>query len=356
MTAAGFCVPYARLGGLQTGNSGEALQSAVGYASLFIFFTYIGAVQAVIRYLNRRSRWGLITRSTRGGAGRPMMNKGVIVRIWILALLWLPLLAVAQPPDGTPAPAGQAAALDADQQGAAGDSDDWGAPTTAFDEASSADEKSFDERDPWEGFNRKMFAFNDTLDRYALKPAAKGYRWLTPQWLNDTVSRFFQNLHDLTSGFNYALQWRWGNAFDSFGRFSFNSTVGVAGLFDVASKLNIPKHSTNLDMTLSRWGLHSGPYVMLPILGPSTVRGTAAVYPSAYMWPVTYIDDDLARYGTAALYGIDMRADLLDLEKNIIGDRYTFIRNAYLQRHLSKDAAEPALPEDDQELKDNDGW
>lgn len=271
------------------------------------------------------------------------------MRIWMLALLWLPLSAVAETVEHSAPvepPSATVSETSADE--------DWGAATTAFDEPGKA--VGFQEYDPWEGFNRKVFAFNETIDRYALKPAAKSYRWLTPQWLDDTVTRFFQNLHDFTSGLNYILQWRWGNAFDSFGRFSFNSTVGVAGLFDVASKLNIPKHGTSLDRTLGHWGVHTGPYLMLPILGPSTVRGASTVYPAAYMWPVTYIEDDLARYGVAALYGVDLRADYLDLEKNIIGDRYTFLRNAYLQQRLRGGAAAPALPEGNEELESNEGW
>ncbi|ASK34052.1 ABC transporter [Alcanivorax sp. N3-2A] len=279
------------------------------------------------------------------------MNKGVIVRTWILALLWLPLVAVADPFD-EPATASDQAAVNSAP--AESEDDDWGDANTAFDSPGTA--YNYEEQDPWEGFNRKIFGFNDTVDRYAIKPAAKGYRWLTPQWLDNTVTRFFQNLHDLTSGVNYVFQWKWGNAFDSFGRFSFNSTVGVAGLFDVASKLNIPKHSTSLDRTLGRWGVHTGPYLVLPILGPSSVRDTATLYPAAYMWPVTYIDDDLTRYGVAALYGIDLRADLLDLEKNIVGDRYTFIRNAYLQQRLQGQGGDAAFPERSDEIERNEGW
>lgn len=271
------------------------------------------------------------------------------MRIWILALLWLPLSAVAEPIE-RPAPVEPPPAAVSETSA----DEDWGAATTAFDEPGKT--VGFQEYDPWEGFNRKVFAFNETIDRYALKPAAKSYRWLTPQWLDDTVTRFFENLHDFTSGLNYILQWRWGNAFDSFGRFSFNSTVGVAGLFDVASKLNIPKHGTSLDRTLGHWGVHTGPYLMLPLLGPSTVRGASTVYPAAYMWPVTYIEDDLARYGVAALYGVDLRADYLDLEKNIIGDRYTFLRNAYLQQRLRESTAAPAFPEGNEALENNEGW
>ena len=222
------------------------------------------------------------------------------------------------------------------------------------------DAGGLEERDPWEGFNRKMFGFNEFVDRYALKPAAKSYRWMTPQWLDDTVTRFFANLRDIGDSINYALQWRWGEAGHNMGRFALNSTVGLAGLFDVASDTGLRNSDTGLDVTLGRWGVPSGPYLVLPILGPSTVRDAGTLYPSAYLWPPTYIEDDLARYGVAALYGVDLRADLLELEKNIVGDRYTFIRNFYLQRRMIQiegaDAATPALPDEDPAMGSEDGW
>ncbi|QJX01564.1 VacJ family lipoprotein [Alcanivorax sp. IO_7] len=213
---------------------------------------------------------------------------------------------------------------------------------------------------PWEGFNRKIFGFNDFVDRYAIKPAAKGYQWITPQWLDDTVTRFFSNLGDIGDSINYVLQWRWGEAGSNLGRFTVNTTLGIAGLFDVASRMDLNNSDTNLDVTLGRWGVPSGPYLVLPILGPSTVRDTGTLYPRSYLWPPTYIEDDLTRYSVAALYGVDLRADLMELERNIVGDRYTFIRNAYLQRRLvqikGQDAAAPALPDEDPELESNEGW
>ncbi|MBF1801589.1 VacJ family lipoprotein [Alcanivorax sp. ST75FaO-1] len=238
----------------------------------------------------------------------------------------------------------------------AGDSD-WGEASTPFSRGSAG---QFEERDPWEGFNRKIFGFNDFVDRYAIKPAAKGYQWITPQWLDDTVTRFFSNLGDIGDSINYVLQWRWGEAGSNLGRFTVNTTLGIAGLFDVASRMDLNNSDTNLDVTLGRWGVPSGPYLVLPILGPSTVRDTGTLYPRSYLWPPTYIEDDLTRYSVAALYGIDLRADLMELERNIVGDRYTFIRNAYLQRRLvqikGQDAAAPALPDEDPELESNEGW
>ncbi|UWN52020.1 putative phospholipid-binding lipoprotein MlaA [Alcanivorax sp. ALC70] len=174
------------------------------------------------------------------------------------------------------------------------------------------------------------------------------------------MTRFFSNLGDIGDSINYVLQWRWGEAGNNLGRFTVNTTLGIAGLFDVASRMDLNNSDTNLDVTLGRWGVPSGPYLVLPILGPSTVRDTGTLYPRSYLWPPTYLEDDLTRYSVAALYGIDLRADLMELERNIVGDRYTFIRNAYLQRRLvqikGQDAATPALPDEDPELESNEGW
>lgn len=291
------------------------------------------------------------------------------MRKWILAMLWVPAVAVAapamQPHPADQSPAETAVSGKAAESGpgqntdkAGADSDDnWGAASTPFSRADQQEDQRFNEQDPWEGFNRKIFAFNQFADHWLIKPVAKGYNWITPQWLNDTVTRVFENLDDLKSSLNSVLQWRWGNAGDDFGRFAVNSTLGVAGLFDVASKLDIPKHSTGLDMTLARWGVHAGPYLVLPILGPSTVRGAGAYYPGTYLWAPSYIADDPTRYSVYALYGIDTRADLLGLEKNIVGDPYTFLRDAYLQQHVFNSQDQPPPLPDDKSGKDSDsGW
>ncbi len=298
------------------------------------------------------------------------------MRLWIFALLGASLAGCAHSPaESEPAPepgAAEQAPAQAQRQGdpvaddamggqaavaaSAGDSD-WGEASTPFSRGSAG---QFEERDPWEGFNRKIFGFNDFVDRYAITPAAKGYQWITPQWLDDTVTRFFSNLGDIGDSINYVLQWRWGEAGSNLGRFTVNTTLGIAGLFDVASRMDLNNSDTNLDVTLGRWGVPSGPYLVLPILGPSTVRDTGTLYPRSYLWPPTYIEDDLTRYSVAALYGVDLRADLMELERNIVGDRYTFIRNAYLQRRLvqikGQAAAAPALPDEDPELESNEGW
>lgn len=199
--------------------------------------------------------------------------------------------------------------------------------------------------DPWEGFNRRIFNFNEGFDRRVFKPVARGYRKATPDWLDDAITRFFENLRDLRSGLNNVLQWEWANAGSNFGRFGVNTTLGVGGLFDVASDMNLRKVRDDLSATLAKWGVPQGPYLVLPFLGPSTVRDAATIWPEDYMTPRAYIEHDLTRWSITAVYAVDLRADLLDLERAIVGDRYTFIRDVWLQNRRMI-IGEP-LPEDD---------
>lgn len=201
------------------------------------------------------------------------------------------------------------------------------------------------EVDPWEGFNRKMFAFNETLDRYAGRPAARAWRKVTPGWFDETVTRVFENIKDLRSAVNSTLQWEWPRAGQSFGRFTVNSTLGVAGLFDVASRIELDKSEQDFGLTLADWGVASGPYLVLPFSGPGTVRSNIGRVPDYWLWAPNYVDDRMTSYGISAVYLVDMRAGLLDLEKAIVGDRYTFIRDAWLQSRFRKTGE--ASPEDD---------
>lgn len=202
--------------------------------------------------------------------------------------------------------------------------------------SASASGKKVNPDDPWEGFNRKVFIFNDKFDSYLAKPLAKGYRKATPGWLDNTVTRFFQNLRDLRSTINDVFQWKWHEAGQNFGRFAINTTLGVAGLFDVASRVDLDKKDEDFGLTLARWGVKSGPYVVLPFLGPATVRSGVGMIPDHYLWATTYLEEEQHSYIAYGLYKLDERADLLDFEKSIVGDRYTFIRNAYLQNRRFK--------------------
>jgi len=188
-------------------------------------------------------------------------------------------------------------------------------------------------KDPWEGFNRKMFAFNDTLDRFFLKPVAQGYRFVTPDPVETGVSNFFSNLGEVSNVVNNMLQWKWRKVGNSTGRLLLNTTVGFGGLFDVARYAGLPKQDPeSFGQTLSYWGVSSGPYVILPFLGPSTMTDTVASPVDWYLDPFSYVDDNTVLYGTKALDILQSRAALLDAEKLISGDKYVFIREAYLQR------------------------
>lgn len=259
----------------------------------------------------------------------------------------VPLAAIAE--DGVDDPFEQApAAQPPAERDVSADPDEALVPAagvTEPEDAQEAADESEPEVDPWEGFNRKIFAFNEKFDRYIFKPTAKGYRKVTPDWLDDSITRFFENLSDLRSGLNNVLQWEWGNAGNNFGRFGVNTTLGVAGLFDVASDMNLRKVEDDLSATLAVWGVPQGPYLVLPILGPSSVRDASTLWPEDYMRARHYIDHDLTRWSVTAVYAIDLRADLLDLEKAIVGDRYSFIRDAWLAQR--RQIISPGAPPED---------
>lgn len=188
------------------------------------------------------------------------------------------------------------------------------------------------EVDPWEGFNRAMFNFNDGLDTYALKPVTKGYKAVMPDMAEEGVHNFFENLADIGTLINNLLQGKFENAGKDFARVSFNSTFGLAGFIDVASPMGIEKHEEDFGQTFGYWGASSGPYVVLPFFGPTTVRDGIGMYPDTLVDPVYHLDDTGARNALYLTRVIDTRAQLLESEKLISGDKYTFIRDAYLQK------------------------
>jgi len=185
--------------------------------------------------------------------------------------------------------------------------------------------------DPWEGFNRKVFAFNDVLDRYALKPVARGYRTITPDPVETGVGNFFSNLGELRTALNSVLQGKPANAGLATSRFLINSTVGVGGLLDYATLMEVTADKEDFGQTLAVWGWEDSRYLVLPFFGPSTLRDTTGLPADIAAYPVTYVEDDTVRISLTALNLIDTRAGLLDQEELIRGDRYRFIRDAYLQ-------------------------
>lgn len=188
-----------------------------------------------------------------------------------------------------------------------------------------------DPRDPWESWNRKVFQVNDTLDRWALRPVAKGYQKVTPQPVRNSVRNVFNNLGEPKNLVNNLLQGKLHAAGVDTSRFLFNSTFGVLGLFDVASKMGLQRNDEDFGQTLGKWGVGSGPYVVLPLLGPSTLRDAPALVPDYYTGPYPHISPERARYGTAAVDVVSKREELLRAENLIIGDKYVFVRNAWLQ-------------------------
>ena len=194
--------------------------------------------------------------------------------------------------------------------------------------------------DPLEGFNRAVFGFNDGVDTYFLKPVTKGYRFITPDFIENRISNFFDNLLEVGNIVNALLQGKGAEAANYTGRFAFNTTIGLAGFFDVADDVGLVKtDGEDFGQTLGAWGVESGPYIVLPFLGPSTLRDGLSFPVNNYLDPVSHIDHVPTRNQLMFLEIVDTRAGLLDAEKMISGDRYVFIRDAYLQRreYLVKD-------------------
>lgn len=194
--------------------------------------------------------------------------------------------------------------------------------------ASSSQSVSFD--DPWQRLNRTVFEFNDTLDTYALRPVAVRYETYTPKPVQGLVTNFFSNLGDVRNFANALLQFKLEDAGVSLLRFVINSTVGQLGLVDVATPLGLSEKHEDFGLTLADWGLPSGPYLVLPFLGPSTVRSAVGLVPDGYTYPPNYTDWKVD-FGLSAADVIQKRTGLLKTEKLLTGDKYTFIRDAYLQ-------------------------
>lgn len=195
---------------------------------------------------------------------------------------------------------------------------------------------SVENKDPLEGFNRAVYKFNDTADKAVLKPVAGAYKAVLPSPIRSGVGNFFANLSTFVSAINNVLQFKFSDAFDDAGRFVINTTFGVAGVMDLASMDGVAKHNEDFGQTLGHWGLGDGAYLVLPFLGPSTLRDTAglAVDASLFM-PVLYLDDTRTRNQLLITQFVDTRAQLLpgsDLLDEAALDPYAFMRDAYLQR------------------------
>ncbi|MDR2214732.1 MAG: VacJ family lipoprotein [Nevskiaceae bacterium] len=191
-----------------------------------------------------------------------------------------------------------------------------------------------DARDPMERFNRSVYVFNDKLDRAVARPVARGYVKVVPQPMRTGVSNFFANLGYPTTVVNGLLQGKPVQFTSDLGRFLVNSTIGIGGLFDPATRMGLQSHDEDFGQTMAKWGMPSGPFLMLPVLGPSTLRDTAGDVADIYTSPKHYINNDWVRYGLYVPELIDKRAQLLTVEslQNDVYDPYSFMRNAWLQR------------------------
>ncbi len=206
--------------------------------------------------------------------------------------------------------------------------------------------------DPFENFNRAMFAVNEVVDKYAAKPAAQAYDTVTPLPVKAAFGNFFANVGDLWIGVNSTLQGKGADAGNDLARLLINSTIGIFGLFDVASELGLERHDEDFGQTLAVWGVGDGGYVFLPVLGPRTVRDAAAWGVDYVADPVRFIDPIRVRNSATVARFVDIRASLLPYDKVINEaalDKYSYIRDAYLQRRRNQvfDGRPPRLDDDD---------
>ena len=209
-----------------------------------------------------------------------------------------------------------------------------------------------DPRDPIESFNRQVFEFNDVVDRAVLKPVAQAYEFVLPEPVRDCVSNIFSNFREPSNAVNNLLQGKPIDAVSDTCRFVVNSTIGLLGCFDPARQMGLEKHNEDFGQTLGRWGIGSGPYLVVPILGPSTVRDAIGIYGAEpYLDVNFYIDNVRVRNAILGTRVVNQRAELLQTDDLISGaalDKYRFIRDGYLQRRRSLvyDGSPPPAAED----------
>jgi phospholipid-binding lipoprotein MlaA len=190
------------------------------------------------------------------------------------------------------------------------------------------------EHDPWEGMNRATYAFNTAADEMVIAPVARGYRYVTPRFLRRGVSNFFSNLDDIFVVVNDVLQLKLMQGLSDTTRFVLNTTIGIGGLFDVATPLGLEKHNEDFGQTLGHWGMPPGPYLVLPILGPSSVRDTGGLVVDAQYDPIRGLDET-EMYTTKAVGAISKREQLLEassLLQTAALDPYSYTREAWLAR------------------------
>ena len=185
--------------------------------------------------------------------------------------------------------------------------------------------------DPFEDLNRDIFIFNEKLDEKLLKPAALTYRKVTPQFARTGITNFFNNLEEIDTTINQVLQGEIKYAFNDASRFVINSTIGLLGLIDVASKMGLERHEEDFGQTLGVWGFNSGPYIMIPFLGPSNPRDLLSRPISSFLSGTFAMEDNDVKLTLIGIDALETRERLLDAETLIIGDKYIFVKDAYVQ-------------------------
>lgn len=201
-------------------------------------------------------------------------------------------------------------------------------------------------RDPFEPMNRRVYEFNEAVDRTYLQPAAYMYRTLIPQFVRSSISNFFSNINDIVVALNNLLQGKFTTAYSDLGRIAMNTTLGIGGLFDVASEAGIDKHEEDFGQTLGYWGIGDGPYIILPLLGPSNGRDAIGRFVDYKTDLITYVDPNRSRNQLMGTRIVNRRAELLDAStvlQTAALDPYEFVRDAYIQRrrNLIYDGAPP---------------
>ena len=214
--------------------------------------------------------------------------------------------------------------------------------------------------DPFERFNRSVYSFNDTVDKYAIKPIAEGYKKITPGTVDKGITNFFSNLDDVVVLINDLLQFNFTQAASDLSRIMFNTTVGVLGIMDVATDLGLKKHNEDFGQTLAVWGIKDSPYLVLPFIGPSSIRDGAGFVVDTYEFDLTTTElDGREEIFVIGLKYIDIRADLLqasNLLEEIAPDPYAFTRDAWVQRrrYLIDNGEPPADTKNDDEFFEDD--
>jgi phospholipid-binding lipoprotein MlaA len=225
----------------------------------------------------------------------------------------------------------------------------WGPVALALALAGCSTVRTPSPNDPLEGVNRTIFTFNDTVDRYTFKPVAEGYQWAVPQPVRSGITNVFSNVGDVYTAVNELLQLKVADALSDVMRVVINTVWGVGGLFDIASQAKLPKHQEDFGQTLGHYGVPAGPYLVLPLLGPSDVRDGFGTLVDFQLDPTSYINPVSIRNYVFVVRLINARANLLgasDLLTNAALDKYSFVRDAYVQRraYLLHDGNSNALP------------